>query len=198
MRAGLKPVLAMGFAVVVLSGCAGTPPAQFYSLDNALLAPPAASSDLSLALGPVDLPQYLDRPQLVSRDSGNRLRVDEFNRWGGALDEEIQRVLAARLMNALGTQRIYEYPGGIVTETDYRIALAIRNFDGRLGGPVMLDVGWSLFDDHNGKLLAVRQVQYREQAQDDSYSAYVAALDHLLTRLSGDLAQAVRQVAGKR
>jgi uncharacterized protein len=197
MKPGLKPLLSIGLMSILLVACAGTPRSQFYSLDNALPAPPIANSELSLALGPVDLPQYLDRPQLVSRDSGNRLRVDEFNRWGGAFDEEIQRVLVARLMNALGTQRVYQYPGGIVAETDYRIAVAIRNFDGRLGGPVTLDVGWSLFDDRSGKQLAARQVQYRDQAQGDGYSNYVAAMDRLLTRLSDDLAQAVRQAVGQ-
>lgn len=178
----------------LLAGCAGTTaPSRFYSLTNDLPPVPEDGSGLTLALGPIDLPHYLDRPQLVTRDGTHSLHVDEFNRWGGTLEEEMQRLLAAQLMAKLQTQRVFAYPSRIVADTDYRLALAVQGFDGRLGGEVALDVGWSLFDDRSGELLRVRQARYRDQAAAGDYAAYVAALGRLLIRLGDDLAATVRQ-----
>lgn len=185
-------ILAMGFLAVLLGACATTREAQFYTLDAVASAVNDNSSALSLALGPIDLPRYLDRPQIVARGEGNRLVVDEFNRWGGSLDEEIQRVLTARLGNLLGTQRIYSYPSRIVAGTDYRIALDVRAFDGTRGGEVRLDVAWSLINDRTADVAMVRRAVYTAVAVDPTYSAYADALSDLLMQLSGDLAVALR------
>lgn len=172
----------------LLGGCASTPNAQFYTLGNATQAPAEARSTLSLALGPIDLPQYLDRPQIVTRDGDNRLKVDEFNRWGGSLEEEMHRVLAAQLVARLGTQRIYAYPSRIVAATDYRLALDIRGFDGTFGGAVVLDVAWSLIDDRTAQVVSVRQASYRGTVNGNDYGAYAAALGALLVQLGDELA----------
>ncbi len=186
-------VAACWSAVALVAGCATTPPEQFYTLGDAVPAAAAATSTLTLALGPIDLPQYLDRPQIVSRSGDNRLKVDEFHRWGGALEQEIERVLAARLAAGLGTQRIYSYPSRIVAETDYRIALDIRGFDGALDGEVRLDVAWSLIDDRSADVLVVRRAVYRDQVASPDYDAYAAALSGLLDRLGDDLSLALQQ-----
>jgi uncharacterized protein len=181
--------------VSLLGGCAGTPRSSFYTLGNQLPAPPPASQHgISLALGPIDLPQYLDRPQLVTRDGTNGLHVHEFNRWGGSLEEEIQRVLGAQLMVRLESAKVYAYPRGIVAHTDYRVALKVNSFDGQLGGPVLLDIGWTVFDDRTGEPLQTQQRQYRELAEGPGFSAYVEAMQRLLQRLGDDLAQTLSQL----
>ena len=178
-------------------GCASTPQAHFYTLgtESASTGAAATQRQLSLGLGPIDMPQYLDRPQIVTRDGGNRLSVDEFNRWGGSLDEEIQRALGARLAARLGTERIYPYPSRIVASTDYRLALEIRTFDGRIGGDVELDLAWSLIDDRTADVLEVRRATYRRAVAQPGYGAYVAALGELLADFADDVAAAVDQTA---
>jgi uncharacterized lipoprotein YmbA len=177
-------------ANLLVAGCATTAQSRFYSL-NAASPPPTAASGLSLALGPIDLPEYLDRPQIVTRNGGNRLTVDEFNRWGGSLEEEIGRVLALYLGRRLGAQHVYSYPSRVAADTDYRIALDIRGFDGALGGEVGLDVAWSLIDDRGPAVLQTRQTSYRSVAQGPGYDAYAAALSDTLMQLGDDLASAL-------
>lgn len=178
----------------LVGGCASkTQPSHFYSLGETPPMTRAADSSLTLALGPIDLPRYLDRPQLVTRDGANQLKVDEYHRWGGSLEEEMQRLLAAQLMDAIGTERVYAYPSRIVADTDYRLALVVRSYDGRLGGEVVLDVGWSVFDDRTSALLLARQAQYRTNTLGKGYTEYVAALNDLLGRLGNDLATSLRE-----
>lgn len=177
---------------LLIGGCATTPQSQFYTLSEGSSVVSGQTYALSLALGPIDLPQYLDRPQIVSRGGDNRLTVDEFNRWGGALDEEIERVLVAQLGQRLGTARIYRYPSRIVAGTDYRVALEIRSFDGTVGGKVHLDLDWSLIDDRTADVIAVRRAEYTEASERADYGAYAASLSRLLARLADDLTAAVQ------
>ena len=176
-----------------LTGCATTPDARFYTLGEPASPVAAADSTLSLALGPIDLPRYLDRPQMVTRDDGNRLAVDEYNRWGGSLEEEIQRVLSAHLGSRLGTARVYTYPSRIVAVTDYRIALDVRRFDGTLGGQVALDAAWSLIDDRSGEVVEVGRGRYEAPVTAPGHAGYAGALGGLLGQLGRDLAAAVAQ-----
>jgi uncharacterized lipoprotein YmbA len=171
-----------------LAGCAGTPETRYFALGNAEVAAPARPSKLMLAVGPVDLPRYLDRPQIVSRQGDNRLAVDEFNRWGGSLEEEIVRVLGDHLGRRLGSQRVYSYPSRIAAETDYRLALDIRAFDGPIAGEVRLDVTWTLIADRSGEILMVRQGVYRASAAGPGYGPYVSAMSEALGGLGDEVA----------
>lgn len=177
-------------ALLSLTACTTTPVTNFYTLADRGPVEQKLRSDLILALGPIELPQYLDRPQLVTRIDGNRLKVDEFNRWGGSLEEEIARVLAQHIGRSLGTRHIYSYPSRVVADSDYRLALDIRGFDGRLGGEVRLEVAWSLIADYSGEIVHTSQASYRsETAAAGDYEAYVAALSDTLTQLGEDLAE---------
>ena len=183
---------------LLLGGCATTPPSSFYTLvPGGPVSAPAGvettATPISLAIGPIDLPQYLDRPQIVTRDFGNRLVVDEFNRWGGALDEEIHRVVADRVGARLGTQRIYRYPSRIIAQTDYRVAIEFHAFDGAMGGEVELDAVWSLLDDATAEVREVSRARYRSAVGGTSYADYATALGGLLGRLADEIAQAVER-----
>ena len=184
--------LLIGLAVLgVMAGCASSPSARFYALNTLAAAPQAVQrGDLAIALGPIDLPTYLDRPQIVTRSGGNRLSVDEFNRWGGLLEEEIGRLMADYLGRRLGTERIYSYPSRVAPETRYRVAIDIRRLDGGLGGEVVLDAAWSLIDERSGAVVKTRQQSYRETVATPDYDAYVAGLSSLIGRLAGDAAGA--------
>ena len=186
---------ALLISVLLQGGCATAPRVNFYNLNAPDPSAQVGQSSLVLALGPVDLPQYLDRPQIVTRLGDNRLSVDEFNRWGGRLDEEITRVLAQHLGHRLGTQRIYSYPSRVMADTDYRIALDIRNFDGAPAGEVSLDVAWSVIDDRTGVVVQTRQAVYRGASAGPDYDAYAAALSATLARLGDDLVAVLAALA---
>lgn len=189
-----RPWLPAAMAATLLlmqAGCMTTTPMQFYTLNATAAAPAVADNALVLAVGPIDLPEYLQRPQIVTRLDSNRLKVDEFHRWGGALEEEISRVLSRDLGALLGTQRVYSYPSRVVPDTQLRVAVNIRSFDGDLGGEAVLDAAWSLFDDRDNRLLDTRQAVYRMPVEGADYAAYAAALSDGLAQLSRDIAAVI-------
>jgi uncharacterized lipoprotein YmbA len=187
-----RPLLAAILAgASLLPACTTTPKADFYTLDTGDRVSSGTRSQLIVAIGPVDLPQYLDRPHIVSRTGGNRLRVDEFNRWAGSLEEDVTRVLTRRVGDRLGTLRVYGYPSRVVVDTDYRVAVDVRAFDGTLGGEVVLEASWAVLDDRAGRVVQTRQANYSGVAQGDGYDAYAAALSALLGQLGDDLAAVI-------
>ena len=107
------------FAVLLsllVAGCIGsaTRPSTFYVLSTDSAAPVAGRESpappLSLGLGPVELPDVLDRPQIVTRPDSNRVDLAEYDRWGGDLGEDLSRVLAQNLMARLNTDAVLLYP----------------------------------------------------------------------------------------
>lgn len=182
-----------GLTFAVMSGCATTPQMRFYTLEAA--QPPVATGasavkrELTLAVGPVDLPEYLDRPQMVTRSGGNQLQVHEFERWGGLLQDEATAALVGNLARLLDTRRVHAYPSRVVTDYDYRIAVDVRMLDGELGGIVVLDAAWSVVDDTRGTKLSTEFSRYEVLAEGPGFDAYAAALSQALALLSKDIAQ---------
>jgi uncharacterized protein len=193
-RLSSRPWLLL-LGALLLGACASTPQTRFYTLEIDAAAFAVDNFDKRVAVGPIDLPDYLDRPQIVTRIGDNRLRVDEFNRWGGRLDEDIDRVLQRGLGAALGRDRVFGYRSSIGGGSDYRVALQIVRFDGGPGGDVVLDVAWSVIDQATLDVVLNRRDRYAEAWAGTDYGAYAAVLGILLARLVDDIAPALRELA---
>ena len=71
-------------SVLTLTGCLGTSKApNFYTFDTQPVE--TSKSELALAVGPFELPEYLNRPQIVIRGEDEQLIVRQFDRWGEPL-----------------------------------------------------------------------------------------------------------------
>ena len=84
-------------AVFLLGGCASTPAPVFYTLDNGIEQPGPQGATPSIVITQTNLPELIDRPQLVTRMANNQVRINEQQRWGEPLRRAIPRVLAMEL-----------------------------------------------------------------------------------------------------
>jgi hypothetical protein len=98
-----------------------------------------------VSVGPVTLPKYLDRPQVVTRPTPTQLDVSEFDRWGGRLEDNVAQVLAEDIARRLRTARVAVFPNEPAGRADVRIAVTITRFE-RIGseGDVVLDARWRI------------------------------------------------------
>ena len=115
MKNRFSLVWASLFLVFLLVACSSTPATQFYklnSLPSGQQENPAALpvDDIAIGVGPVDLPEFLDRPQIVTRKSQNQLEISEFHRWAASLPRDFSRVLAKNISTLLPTDRVAVYP----------------------------------------------------------------------------------------
>src|SRR5512135_611942 len=97
------------FAWAAWGTACATAPAKFYTL-SPTAEPGNAGETYSVAVGPVHVPETVDRPQMVVNTSLNEVRIDEFNRWASPLQSEIARTVAENLARKLGTKMVSAYP----------------------------------------------------------------------------------------
>jgi uncharacterized protein len=138
--------LAILAACLVSTSCADSQPTRFYTLAPLAEAPPreampALPSDLTLGVGPVTLPPYLDRPQLVTRAGSNRVVLADFDSWAEPLDGLFARVLAENLAILLGTDDVLLLPQRRPVPLDYQVEVDVTRFVDTSGNAA-LDARW--------------------------------------------------------
>lgn len=183
-------------SLLVPAGCARTQPARFYVLSSLPGAErtaegPKATSHLVLTVGPVKLPQYLDRPQIVTRLNSNKLKLAEIDRWGEPLEDTFARVLAEDLSVLLGTDRVAIFPRSEVTKSDYQVMVEVFRFEGEPGGAVWLHACWSIVAAGTEETLVTRKSAREMTSQSQGYEGLVAAQSVLLAELSREIADAI-------
>jgi uncharacterized protein len=175
--------------MALLTGCA-SPPSRFYTLSSTQGTAGSPLSSVSVAVGPVAIPEAVNRPEIMVQVGPNQLAADEFNRWAAPLQAEIQRVLIENLTQLLGTSRVFRYPQGVVTSPDFRVRLEVLRFESIPGNAALLDVIWTI-QEKNEKDARSGRTTWREPLTDTSYDALVAAHSRALGALSRDLADAI-------
>jgi uncharacterized protein len=186
-------IAAVSLLIGLASGCA-SPMSRFYTL-SAANAPAAASSTLSIVVGPVSVPAVVDRPQIVVTTGPNQVRPEEFNRWASPLQNNISRVVAENLVAVLGTPRVILFSQTLGGDVDYRAAIEVQRFESAPGEAATLDAVWTVSRTKDGKSQTGRTT-VREAASDKGYDALAAAHSRGLARLSQDIANAVRALEG--
>lgn len=171
------------------AGCA-TGRSDFYTLSSSSKAAPAVAG-YSVAVGPVSVPEIVDRPQIVVRTGPNQVFIDEFHRWGSPLRDEIARGIAGNLAALLGTPRVSVFPHSTSSGANYRVAVDVMIFDSTPGESAALDAVWGIRGAGGGAVRSGRTT-VSETVSDAGYAAIVAAHSRALEKLSGDIADAIR------
>ena len=115
----------------VLGGClGGSSPSRFYLLSPLSASEsPVAASGVAIGVGPISLPQYLDRSQIVTRKGENQLHLAEFDRWAESLQKSFTRVLVLNLSTLLSTDRVALHPWNRSTPIDYQVIVDVARCD---------------------------------------------------------------------
>ncbi len=183
-------------AAVVFSGCSAFSPrperTRFVLLAPATPAGPSLSS-LAIGLGPVQLPQYLDRPELVIRTSPNSFDLSDTDRWAEPLADNFRSVLASDLRTQLGTSNIVQYPWYAGTRLDYVVRIQVEQFDADKTGTAELVTRWDLRTPKNDQVLASHESQFSHPANSRGGDAVAAALSADLAELGEQIASAIAQ-----
>ncbi|WP_247873315.1 PqiC family protein [Azospirillum sp. TSH64] len=138
---------ALALPLFVLAACQSTPDSRLYTLaviPPAGTAQPAATMPRTLALGSLDLPMLIDRPQIVRRIDGNRVEALEYDRWAEPLADGLRSTLAGDLAARLPGTTMLPVAGSTVAENTPVLAVTVLRFDADASGRVVLDAQWTL------------------------------------------------------
>ena len=190
----------LGTTLIVIGGCASTQPTNFYvlsSLSGSDVKMQAGASDRGIAIGvgPVDLPRYLDRPQIVTRTSRNELDLAEFDQWAEPLKDNFSNVLAENLSILIPTDRIAVFPWNRSTSIDYRVAVDVTRFEAKTGGNALLVARWSVLGKDGKKVLLSRKSNFSKPVKTRDYKATVSAMNQTIEDLSREIATAIKTIS---
>jgi uncharacterized lipoprotein YmbA len=194
------PHIKIKFSLVVLLlliifGCASTDPSKFYTL-HSIKGPgtiqQSSPYEIFVMIGPVEIPDYLDRPQIVTRTNQNEITFSEFQRWAGSLKDDITRVLSENLTEILSKDAISVSPWEWGAESDYRIGVQIRRFDIMPDGNVLLNAQCTLIGEDEMTQLLVWEASVTEPIPEQTYDAKVSSMSSALEKLSQDIAEKIK------
>ncbi|WP_042698867.1 membrane integrity-associated transporter subunit PqiC [Azospirillum sp. B506] len=140
-------MVALAAPLLVLAACQSTPDSRLYTLavvPPAGTAQPVRSAPQTLALGSLDLPMLIDRPQIVRRIDGNRVEALEFDRWAEPLADGLRSTLAGDLTARLPGTTVLPVAGSSVGDGTAVLAVTVLRFEAEATGRVVLDAQWTL------------------------------------------------------
>ncbi len=195
-RFGILKIASLLAGPALIAGCASSPASSFYILsplpEAKVRQGTLVEGKISLGIGPIALPDYMDRPQMVSGVGAQRIEVDEYQRWGGSLRADIANTLGENLAHLLGTSRVVIMPAEVKLPVQYRLVVNILRFDADNQGQALLKVRWAIIDPNAEVALAMRESAYRQAFDQGDQDAQVAALSATLGDFSREVADTIR------
>ena len=184
-------IVIVSVGAMLLGACASTPPSRFYLLEPVSVNSNKHGDAVNVGIGPFAFPDYLKRPQIVTRTSGSELKMAEFDRWAEPLDDAFLRHVAMNVDSMMDTAIIVAFPYGGLVEVGYRVVGEVSRFDMDASGTAFLQVQW-LVDAEEEHVVRPRSATYSAQVADpDDYASVVSALDQALASFSRDVADAL-------
>ena len=193
----------MTIMTLLLAGCGTSPPAKFYTLTPLAVQRPAekvvdTEKNMPIAIGPIEIPEYLDRPEIVTRAEQNQLILSEFNLWGGAFKTDVNRILIENISTLLAGDGIPIITWKATVAEAHRVPVLISRFDGSPNDNIILKARWALLDKDGKNLDYFRESNITMPVKGSSYSSVVAAMSEALGELSKEIAAGIKSVVKKK
>lgn len=194
-----KSILTGLFYLLFLAGCSSTKPAQFFVLHH---MPPqtgkvtaeASQNALAIGVGPVSIPKLLDRPQIVTREQDNVVKLEEYQRWAQPLKDNISGVLSKNLAGLRPIDTVFVFPSQAANELDYRASIDVWQFDASPGQSVKLEAVWGITNSHSNDLLHREHTVITQMPDDASYKSMVNAMSDSLYELSRKISEGLDKI----
>jgi len=185
-------------SLLLLCGCASKP-SNYYILNSLQSAAPGVEmartdNDLTIGVGPINIPEYLDRPQMATRSTPDSLQFAEFDKWAEPLQKNLTRVLAENLAILLSTDRVGVYPWLTGTQVQYQVTVDITQLERMPEGKVILAARWNVLGDHGDNLLLVKSSRFSIPIESAGYEAIASAESRAVEALSREIAAAVKSL----
>ncbi len=175
--------------VACFSGCSTrSHPADFYLLSPQPM-PQLAAREEPIGVVPVRVPDYLDRPQIVTRTGENTLDLNEFKRWAEPLRMNITSILVKNLSHLLQNDWVINASHNHGLPVRFQIGVEVLRFDGELGGEVILSGRWGIFSNDGKEAAVFKSFFFQEQTDSETYADFVAAMSRTIAELSRVIAE---------
>ena len=191
-------VIGVACLALVLNSCMSVPNSptpRFYMLQtvdgNQVSKKTNIASDVVIGVGPVKIPEYQDRPQIVTQDKEKMLKFAQFDRWGEALDLGMARLIGENLAVILPEAKFTLYPWNSSVPVKYQVVVEIVQLNSNLDKDLFLVAQWLVIDVKNAKTLIIKRSEFRQSIIPQNYSGLAKTLSTACASLSSQIAEAL-------
>ncbi|MBP0590297.1 membrane integrity-associated transporter subunit PqiC [Paraburkholderia sp. LEh10] len=183
--------LVVSLAGTALTGCGNSMPVRYVTL-NALPAnaPRATAPIQPVQLTAVHMPAVLDRPEVVTLASQNRLTIHENDRWGAPLAQLARRTLAQDLLTRLPPGS-FVFPDAPAPPDTRTLVVTVLDSESDAGGTLTLQAAWTLLSGHPASVMLTREATLKSQATGHDAEAQAAAMSRVLGELADGIAASI-------
>jgi len=149
--------------------------------------------DFVIGLGPIKLPPYLDRPEIVTRTAPNRLELSKEDRWG----ESIQNGFTSAMQRDLATQAdgaVILFPWYNTVHIDMQVQIDVYRFETGSQGTATLSAKWTILDSTGKNILYTVESHLTQPSKPGDMTDAAAALSRTIGDLSGQIANMIQQL----
>lgn len=182
--------IAIVLAGLALAACGGAPKDNYYTLTAPQAPAAGAANAVSVFVGPVLVPESVDRAPMVLRIGPNQADVRDDHRWAEPLKHAIPRVVSENLMRELGTTRVSWSRLGAGQPTDFKVAIDVQRFDSSLEQGAAIDAAWTVTPAKGVARMGRSSIQ--EAAPTKDPAGVAAAHSKALERLAKEIASQIR------
>ena len=171
--------------LLLLSACSAS--SRFFQLQPASDNVAISSRRMSIGIEEVNVPQYLDRPQIVlSRGEKSEMRFSEFNRWVEPLSTGISRVLAEDISSYMPKSEVK--PKNYASEKfDYTVDVEVNKFDAVMRQKVSLDAWWTI--SKKGKIVARGRTKLENEIKKWGYDGIIEEQNRMVNQMAKQIAE---------
>ena len=185
-------------SLLITCGCASKSP-NYYLLNSLQSGAPSAEkaraqNDLTIGVGPVKIPAYLDRPEMATRSAPDSLQFAEFDKWAEPLERNLTRVIAENLAILLSTNRIGVFPWLNSAQVQYQVTVDITQLERMPDGKVILAARWNVLGDQGDKMLVIESSRFSIPIESAGYEAIASAESRAVEALSREIATAIKSL----
>lgn len=200
-------IVLLAGVVLSMTGCGEKIAIRYYLLES---IPPSGEQtvavtpddrNLLIGVGPVTIPEYLKRTEMVTRDSRNQLELADYHQWAEPLENSVMRVLTANLSGLLPGERITVLPWRATSDIDYQIKVDLIRLDSENADRAFLEARWVVLTGKSRELVSLHSSHFETPItvttdETERFNAVVAAQSHLLERLSREMADRIQSLYG--
>jgi hypothetical protein len=153
-----------------------------------------SNSDFTIGLGPIKLPPYLDRPEIVTRQAPNRLELSKEDRWGESIQNGFTSAMARDLTAQTGTGRVILFPWYNTVHIDLQVQIDVYRFETDGQGSANLSAKWTILDSTGKNILYTVESNLTQPSKPGDMTDAAAALSRTIGDLSGQIANMLHQL----
>jgi len=175
--------------VLTLAACtAPQPQPRLYLLNPMSAPPPKQARGPWIAVPPVQIPEYLDRPEILSRVGAHEVKPTDGDRWAERLSVNVTRVIAENLAILRDSDSVIALPSRSDPPIAFELVVEFSRFEVERSGRAAVAGRWALRSQDTRRELRAGRFLREEAPLAPGYEAAVAAMNRTIETICREIA----------